>query len=131
MLGVQMYMNDIKGFLHWGYNYWYGPLSQGIADPRTEPGVFSGGNPGSAFIVYPATDGTCLESIRQKVFYEAVNDMRALTRLETLWGKRNTHRFVEDFFGKVTFNTHLGSPERLLAFRALVNEKIAELLPQR
>lgn len=127
MLGVQLYMNDIKGFLHWGYNYWYGPLSQGIADPRTEPANFSGGSPGSAFIVYPATDGTCLQSIRQKIFYEAVNDMRALKRLETLFGKRNTHRLVEDYFGKVTFNTHLGDAEHLLAFRALVNEKIAEL----
>ena len=127
MLGVQMYMRDIEGFLHWGYNYWYGPLSQGIADPRTEPGNFSGGSPGSAFLVYPAANGECIESIRQRIFYEAVNDMRALKRLETLYGKRNTRRFVTDYFGEVTFNTHLGDAEHLLTFRALVNRKIAEL----
>lgn len=128
MLGVQMYMCEAKGFLHWGYNYWYGPLSQGITDPRTDPGYFSGGTPGAAFIVYPATDGSCIGSIRQKVFYEAVNDMRALLRLERLIGKRATRAFVLDYFGEVSFETHLGSAERLLEFRRLLNERIHSLV---
>lgn len=128
MLGVQMYMYDLKGFLHWGYNYWYGILSQSIMDPRTDPGVFSGGSPGSAFIVYPAADGDCLQSIRQKVFYEAVNDMRALQALEKRIGKRASRRFVLDFFGEVSFEKHLGTPDRLLAFRAALNAEIAKYL---
>lgn len=128
MLGVQMYMYDLKGFLHWGYNYWYGLLSQSIMDPRTDPGVFSGGSPGSAFLVYPAANGDCLQSIRQKVFYEAVNDMRALQALEKRIGKRATRRFVLDFFGEVSFEKHLGTPERLLAFRAALNAEIAKYL---
>ena len=128
MLGVQMYMYDLKGFLHWGYNYWYGLLSQSIMDPRTDPGVSSGGSPGSAFLVYPAANGDCLQSIRQKVFYEAVNDMRALQALEKRIGKRATRRFVLDFFGEVSFEKHLGTPERLLAFRAALNAEIAKYL---
>lgn len=128
MLGVQMYMYDLKGFLHWGYNYWYGLLSQSIMDPRTDPGVFSGGSPGSAFLVYPAANGDCLQSIRQKVFYEAVNDMRALQALEKRIGKRATRRFVLDFFGEVSFEKLLGTPERLLAFRAALNAEIAKYL---
>lgn len=128
MCGVQLYMYDIKGFLHWGYNYWYGTLSQSMMDPRTDPGAFMGGNPGSAFLVYPAANGECLQSIRQKVFYEAVNDMRALQALEKQIGKRATHRFVLEFFGEVSFEKHLGSPERLLAFRAALNDEIAKHL---
>lgn len=127
MLGVQMYMCDAKGFLHWGYNYWYGPLSQGFIDPRIDTGYFSGGSPGSAFLVYPATNGDCIESIRQKVFYEAVNDMRALQALEKRIGKRATRAFVEGFFGEVSFETHLGTADRLLAFREALAEKFASL----
>ena len=124
MLGIQMYMCEAKGFLHWGYNYWYGPLSQGIINPTIDPAYFSGGSPGSAFLVYPAADGSCIESIRQKVFYDAVNDMRALIRLERLIGKRAARAFVNDYFGEVTFETHLGSAARLLEFRRLLNERI-------
>lgn len=128
MFGVQLYMHDIKGFLHWGYNYWYGVLSQGISNPCTDPGIFSGGGPGSSFIVYPAANGSCLQSIRQKVFYEALNDMRALKTLERLIGKRETRKFVTDNFGEITFDTHLGNADRILSFRKSVNEKIANSL---
>ena len=126
MFGVQMYMYELEGFLHWGYNYWYGVLSQSMMDPRTDPGIFSGGCPGSAFIVYPAADGECLQSIRQKVFYEAVNDMRALKALEKRVGKRATRKFVLDFFGKVDFEHLLGTPDELLAFREALNAEIAK-----
>ncbi len=128
MLGVQMYMCGAKGFLHWGYNYWYGTLSQGILDPRTDPCYFSGGGPGTAFLVYPATDGSCIESIRQRVFYDAVNDMRALLALEKRIGKRETRKFVNDFFGEVSFETHLGPITRLLAFREALAEKFKSIL---
>lgn len=128
MLGIQMYMCDAVGFLHWGYNYWYGPLSQGYMDPALDPSYFSGGSPGSAFLVYPATDGSCIESIRQRVFYEAVNDMRALVALEKRIGKKATRAFVTDFFGEVSFETHLGTAERLLAFREALAEKFKSLL---
>ncbi len=128
MLGVQMYMCEAEGFLHWGYNYWYGPLSRGIIDPRTDPAYFSGGSPGSAFLVYPATNGDCIQSIRQKVFYEAVNDMRALLALEKRIGKRETRRFVEGFFGEVSFETHLGPITRLLEFREALAEKFKSVL---
>ena len=128
MFGVQMYMYGLCGFLHWGYNYWYGALSQSIMDPRTDPGVFSGGSAGAASIVYPTADGDCLQSIRQKVFYEAVNDMRALLALEKRIGKRMTRRFVTDFFGKVDFKHVLGTPDELLAFREALNAEIAKHL---
>ncbi|MBR7095386.1 MAG: DUF4091 domain-containing protein [Clostridia bacterium] len=128
MLGVQMYMHGIEGFLHWGYNYWYGVLSQGFTNPLLDACGYNGTNAGTAYLVYPALDGTCLPSIRQKVFYEAINDMRALLLYERLAGKRAARALCESFFGEVTFFTHPESAEKLLAFRRALNGRIAEKL---
>lgn len=126
MLGIQLYMYGIEGFLHWGYNFWYDTLSQGFADPNTDASFFGGANPATSYLVYPALNGGCIQSIRQKVFYEGLNDMRALQLLEKRIGKAETRKFTEDFFGEVTFHTHPQSAERLLQFRALLNRKIEE-----
>lgn len=131
MLGIQLYMHDIEGFLHWGYNFWYDTLSQGFTDPNTDGSFFGGANPATAYLVYPALRGGCIQSIRQKVFGEGLNDMRALQLLEKLIGKKETRKFTEDFFGEVTFYTHPQTAERLLQFRELVNQKIEEYSSQR
>ena len=94
ILGVHLYTHRIKGFLHWGYNYYYDVLSQGIFDPKINPCGCGGASPATSFLVYPATDGSCIPSIRQKVFYEAINDLRALKLLEKLIGRRQTLEFV-------------------------------------
>ena len=126
MLGVQLYMHEIEGFLHWGYNFYYDTLSQGFCDPNADASFCGGGGgPASSFLVYPAVNG-CLQSIRQKVFYEGLNDMRALKLLEKYIGKAQTKAFVEAYFGKVDFFTHAGTAENLLKFRHLLNEKIAQ-----
>ena len=128
MLGVQMYMHGIEGFLHWGYNFWYDRLSSGVSDPRADACFYLGANPATSYSVYPALNGTCIPSTRQKVFYEGICDLRALLCLERRIGKKKTRELVESFFGSVTFATHPGSAERLLAFRQVLNEKIASLL---
>ena len=128
MIGIQLYMHEIEGFLHWGYNFWYDALSQGFVDPNTEACFYLGANPGTGYSVYPSLSGECIQSIRQKVFYEGINDMRALLLLEKYIGKAETKKFVNGFFGEVTFFTHPGSAERLLAFRELLNEKIRKCL---
>lgn len=127
MLGIQLYMHKIKGFLQWGYNYWYDQLSQGVVDPKTDTCLYAGRAPGTSFFVYPSCDGTCLQSVRQKVFYEAINDMRALEALEALIGRSETEAFVESYYGKVDFHTAAGSAEKLLHFREALNEKVKTL----
>ena len=129
MIGIQMYMHEIEGFLHWGYNFYYDMLSQGVANPYINSCFYSGGNPGTSYLVYPAQNG-CVQSIRQKVFYEGINDMRALLLLEKLIGKEKTGEFVEGYFGNVTFFTHPGTATNLLNFRRLLNEKIEDCLAE-
>lgn len=124
MLGIQLYAYKIKGFLHWGYNYYYDVLSQGVFDPKVETCFFDGGNPGTSYFVYPENDGSCLQSIRQKVFYEGLNDMRALLALEKLIGRRKTMDFLSLYYGKVDFHTAAGSADKLLGFREALNREI-------
>ncbi len=127
ILGMQLYRYDVKGFLNWNYNYCYNVLSHGIFDPSTNPGGYQL-NTGAAMI-YPSRDGTAVQSIRQKVFGDGVNDMRALQRLESLVGRPATERFLDDLFGgQFTFHTCPSNPEQLLAVRQAINAEIAKHL---
>ena len=127
MIGIQMYYNNVKGFLHWAYNYYYDIMSNGLYDPKLNPEGF-GNVPGSAYFVYPAHNGTAFQSIRQKVFYEAINDMRALKLFEELFGREETDKLIEKHFGKVMFRTEAKSPEKIIDFRNelnnIINQKI-------
>ena len=124
MIGIALYYHNIQGFLHWGFNYYYDELSHGLFDPKLNPNGFNGACAGTSFSVYPATDGTALPSIRQKVFYEAINDMRAMQLLEKLTSRETATALIERFYGKVTFSTPVESREKLLSFRNALNAAI-------
>lgn len=128
MLGIQLYYYNIKGFLHWGFNYYYDTLSHGLFDPKLNPNGFNGACAGTSYSVYPAMNGTALSSIRQKVFYEAINDMRALQLLEKLCGRNASIALIEKHYGAVTFITPAESSEKLLSFRAELNAAIEAAL---
>ena len=131
MLGIHMYAHNVKGFLHWGYNYYYDVLSHGLFDPKTEPCLYNGASPGTSFFVYPSSDGKAIQSIRQKVFYEGLNDMRALQLSEELKGREYTMKLIEKYYGKVTFLTPAESEEKLLGFREELNKIIGSSIKER
>ena len=116
ILGVQMYMHHIRGFLHWGYNFYYDTLSQGLRDPRYVPS-----NSCSSFFVYPGSSGEAIQSTRQRVFGEGLQDMRALQLLESRMGRGAAEALVRRHFGDITFHTVPASAEALLAFREELN----------
>ncbi len=126
MLGIQLYTYNVKGFLHWGYNFYYDRLSYGLFDPKTEPCLYCGTHSGTSFFVYPASDGSCIQSIRQKVFYDGLNDMRALQLLESKIGRKETLAFLEKHYGDVDFHTAAESEDKFLNFREALNQKICE-----
>ena len=128
MIGLQMYTGRVKGFLHWAYNSYYDILSQGLFNPCIDADGYGGRAAGTTYFVYPSPDGTVLQSIRQKIFYEGINDMRALLLLERLKGKRFVNELIEKHYGEVTFFTPAGSEEKLIAFREAVNECIEKAL---
>lgn len=124
MIGVQMYGYHVKGFLHWAYNFYYGPLSHGFSDPKLDVCGFGALSAGAGNIVYPENDGTVLPSMRQKVFLEGINDQRALELLEKKKGRDFCEKLIIKHFGEISFKNGAESPKHLLNFRHEVNIEV-------
>lgn len=129
VLGYQLFKYDIKGFLHWGYNFYYSRLSKRLIDPFEVSDAGGEFPSGDSYIVYPAMDGTAYHSIRLKVFYDALQDMAALNTLEALTDKKTCLDIIEQS-GKhsITFRDYPHSDEWLLETREKVNAAIKAAL---
>lgn len=103
MLGIQLYYYNIKGFLQWAFNYYYGPMSQYFIDPRFMP-CGAGAGVGSTYMVYPENNGDAYQSVRLKIFAEGLIDMRALSLLEGLAGRTKCEEIIHKYFGEPRFN---------------------------
>ncbi|GIP32191.1 DUF4091 domain-containing protein [Paenibacillus sp. J2TS4] len=129
ILGYQLYKYDIAGFLHWGYNFWYAQYSIKPIDPYTNTDSNYGFPAGDAFVVYPGKGGQVVESLRLKVFYDAFQDLRALQLLESLIGKEEVMKLVEDGLEKeMTFREYPRDSDWLLNKREQINQTIKEYL---
>ena len=82
--------------MHWGYNYWLTPGSVGLLDPYAVTDCDRTFPAGDAFSVYPGAQGP-VESIRQVVFYEAMQDARLLALLEQRKGRAAVEKLLEDW----------------------------------
>jgi hypothetical protein len=83
MHGFLFYRWPFKGFLHWGYNYWYESQTRNLIDPFTvQDGKRweKGWAYGDTFLVYPGPDGP-IDSIRWEVFSESLQDYSMLQTL--------------------------------------------------
>lgn len=128
IIGLQMYKFTIAGFLHWGYNYYSTGLSIYPIDPYHMTDCDGAFPSGDAFSVYPGKDGAPEESLRAVVFFEALQDMRALQLLESLIGREETLAIVESgLTTPLTFKTYPHNASYILEVRQRVNKKIAEL----
>lgn len=79
MSGWLFYRLGAKGFLHWGYSYWYKMETQQLLDPFQEGagGDWPGIPYGDPFVVYPGKEGP-IDSIRWEVFAESLQDYALL-----------------------------------------------------
>jgi hypothetical protein len=129
VIGYQMYKFDIKGFLHWGYNFYYTQLSKALIDPFKVSDAGGKFPSGDSYVVYPAQDGTPYHSIRLKVFYDALQDMAALNALEKLTDKKTCIDIIEES-GKhqLTFSDYPHSDQWLISTREKINFKIKDNL---
>lgn len=122
-IGVQLYFFNAKGFLHWGYNFYYGRLSHGLYDPAIDP-CCGFANAGTTYSVYPGRDKKPLQSIHQKIFTEALIDIRALQLLEQLAGRDTCESLIREYLGEPDFYNTPDHPQILMDFRKAVNDKI-------
>jgi len=129
VIGHQLFAYDCAGFLHWGFNFYNSALSRRPINPfenTTASGAFLGGD---AFMVYPGENGQPLESIRYKVFAQAMFDLRAMRRLSELAGKSAVMELIDTDGrgGRLQFDSYSSDPLHYLRVRAAINQRLAEL----
>ena len=128
-LGTQLYYFDIKGFLQWGFNFYFSFLSTEPINPFLDSTGNGFCESGDAYIVYPAPDGTAWESIRYISFREGLEDMRAMQLAEKLVGREAVKELLDRVTGGVnSFNECVCESKRMLAIREAVNDLIAKNL---
>ncbi len=110
VLGTLMFMYDMVGFLQWGFNYYYVNRSRYKVDPYLVTDAECTWPSGNAFSVYPDKNGgAALESIRTKVFYDAIQDRMLLKALADKIGLEKAKEVVQDVAGG-TINGFLEYP---------------------
>ncbi len=128
ILGLQLYKYGVRGFLHWGFNFWYSQYSIKPIDPFRVTDAGLAFPSGDAFVVYPGEHGP-MDSLRWEVFHEGLQDMRALELLESLIGKEEALQLVEQGTDDaLTFRTYPHSAQWLLECRERINTAIASAL---
>ena len=110
ILGVQLWKNNIKGFLHWGFNFYHNQYSHAVLDPYADSHGSFFAPSGDAFLVYPAQNGGADESLRLNALREAMDDFRLLDLAESILGKNR----IEEILSHVSFFDYPRSPNFLL-----------------
>ena len=125
IMGVLMYLYEIKGFLHWGYNFYNSGFSRKHIDPFYDTHADYSFPSGDAFLVYPGPDGEAYSSLRAQVQLEGLQDLRALQKLEEKIGRERVLELIyEEQKGPFTFRNYPADAGWLYRLR----ERIAEAL---
>lgn len=98
IMGTLLYVYEVEGFLHWGYNFWNRGSSGQYSDPFScEPDHDY--HSGDQFLVYPGPEGP-LDSIRSEVFFAGLQDQRAYQLLESIAGRDVVMKLIRKTAGK-------------------------------
>ena len=124
ILGVQLYKYDIEGFLQWGYNFYNSQYSTHPVNPWVSTDGDGFAPAGDTFQVYPGADGQAVESLRMMLMDEALQDVRALKKLESLAGREFVMGIVEEGIEPITFSEYPRDGEYLINLRRRVNAEI-------
>ena len=103
IMGVLMYLYDIKGFLQWGFNFYNASLSRFHLDPFFDTHANYAFPSGDSFLVYPGPEGKPLSSIRGEVQRQAFADMRALQYLESKIGREAVVELIHEEYEENMF----------------------------
>ena len=124
IVGVQFYKFHIAGFLHWGFNFYNNQFSYAPINPFlcSDGECFSPS--GDAFSVYPGRGGQPWPSLRQVVFYDALQDLRALTLCEQLYGRESTMALVEEGVEPISFRSYPRNDAYLIDLRQKLHAAI-------
>lgn len=126
ILGVQLFMGDMSGFLQWGYNFYFNEHARKQIDPyHTADGLMTW-PAGDPFSVYPWKD-EAIESIRTVVFYQAIQDRTLLKMLADKIGIAETKKWVNEQAGTtITFKEYPRNNEFLDNLHDRILDKLLE-----
>ena len=126
IMGIQMYKYDIKGFLQWGYNFYYNKLSEYLINPYVTTSADKAYPSGDSFSVYPGEDGP-LYSTRGLIFKDALQDIELLRMLESYIGKKAVVELIEEEAGmEITFRQYPKNPLFIIELTDKVKKILAE-----
>ena len=110
ILGLQLYKYNVKGFLQWGYNFYYSQYSRKKINPYLTSSADRAFPSGDAFSVYPG-DNKPLPSLRVCVFKEALEDIEVCRLLESFIGREKVIEMIDDAAGMdLTFSEYPRNP---------------------
>lgn len=123
VMGIQMYKYNIKGFLHWGYNFYNGRYSFYDINPYVTSSADMGFPSGDAYTVYPGKSGP-YPSLRGFVFQEGLQDIALCRLLEGRIGHDGVVSIIEDVAGmEIKFDKYPRTNEFFVNLRKrLINE---------
>ena len=128
ILGVQLFKFEIVGFLQWGYNFYNSYLSDEPINPYLTTDADGWVPAGDPFQVYPGMNGVPEESIRMAVFYQALQDMRAMDLLASIAGREYVLQLIDEGLEQpVTFSQYPRNADYLLNLRRRINDEILRL----
>lgn len=125
IIGTQLYVYDIKGFLQWGFNFYNSAHSLRHINPYEVTDADCAFPSGDSFLVYPYENGAIM-SIRGEVIFESLQDMRAMQLLESLIGREKVLKKLEKKFGDIKFRFYPRGTEAMLEIRETINDMIAK-----
>lgn len=125
ILGISLFKDNIKGFLHWGYNFYFDEFSTRVLNPYHTSDAGRAFPSGDSYSVYPGDNGECFESIRLVSFHEAIQDMRALELLSQYIGREKVCDLIDDIAGmNLSFTRYPANAYFIQTLRRKVNELI-------
>lgn len=131
IIGAELFKYDIKGFLHWGYNFYNSVQSVIPVNPYLVTDAMAAFPSGDAFSVYPGFDGKAVPSLRLKVFKHALQDISAMKLLSEYEGRDEVINLI-DKNGAITFdNASTCTAEFVLDLREEINKRLKKYLKQK
>lgn len=123
IMGVLIYYFDIKGFLHWGYNFYNSQYSIEHINPYAVTDAGGAFQAGDAFLVYPGRDGKPEDSLRMMALNEGFQDYRALVKYEEKVGREEVISLIERLFGgKLSMENYPASYKYIEDLRKTINQ---------
>ena len=129
ILGMQLFRFNIEGFLHWGFNFYFSRLSRKVIDPFQTVDADYKFPAGDAFLVYPGPECEPLDSLRNELIREALQDQRALDLLARLTSRKQAEKFLDRACGApLTFKVFPRTEKDLLKIRRKIYAEIKKKL---